>query len=205
MDARSHGAAMKERWFADDRDLVKWSALLHFARRHKLARILQVAYLRDDERPRVTIGDEDVAVDNAVWSFFRDVHRVHELGVATGIRIDVIADRFEPTQRGPYVDSVVATIRAAAADSMLLFLDPDTGLEPGRLGTVHVARDEVRRYWAVLRSGDWLSIYQHARHDTTWHADVPRELSALCGDATTKVARSADIGKDVMLLFVEKP
>jgi hypothetical protein len=195
---------MRERWFADDRDLVKWSSLLHVARQHRLARILQVAYMRTDETPVVTIGADDILVDPAVWSFFRDLRRVRELGATVGIAIEVICDTFDPRHRIAYASAVVGAIDSVNSAPLLLFLDPDTGLQPLRAGAVHVHRDEVQRYWSALRAGDVLALYQHARHDTTWAADVTSELSSLCGDAVVEVARSADVGKDVALLFARK-
>jgi len=195
---------MRERWFADDRDLVKWSSLLHVARRHALSRILQVAYVRRDEMPVVAISGEEIAVDPAVWSFFRDLSRVSELGTTAGIPIDVIDEPFDPRQRAGYASTVVGAIRGARPDPLLLFLDPDTGLQPARPGGVHVSHDEVRQYWKELQPGDILGLYQHARHDTTWASDVEAELSALCAGAPVQVARSGEIGKDVALLFITK-
>lgn len=195
---------MRERWFADDRDLVKWSSLLYIARRHRLARIVQVAYIRTDEKPLVAIAGEEIAVDPAVWSFFRDLNRVTELGTTSGIPIEVIADPFDPRQRSAYASLVVTAIRAAHPEALLLFLDPDTGLQPARAGGVHVSHEEVQKYWSALRPGEVLALYQHARHDTTWATEVERELSALCEGAPVHVARSKEVGKDVALLFAQK-
>ncbi len=194
---------MRERWFGDDRDLVKWSSLIHAGRQHGVSRILQVAYIRADEKPVVSVADKQTAVDATVWSFFRDLRRVRELGFATGIPIDIISDAFDPRLRTDYESIVVRAIRAQLG-TLLLYLDPDTGLQPRRANGCHVSRDEVQKYWSALRPGDVLALYQHARHNKTWIADVRSELSALCDDASVQVARSGDIGTDVALLFVKK-
>jgi hypothetical protein len=195
---------VKERWFADDRDLVKWSALLHFARAHSLARIIQVAYARADERPQVTIGEQIVAVDDAVWTFFRDLQRIRHLGATVGIPIDVIDDPFDPKKRPAYLQRVIDVLAANRDGAVLLFLDPDTGLQPMRASAEHAARQEVQTCWQHLASGDWLALYQHARHDKSWLGDVRRELSALCDGAPIDLVRSTEIGKDVALLFARK-
>jgi hypothetical protein len=195
---------VKERWFADDRDLVKWSALLHFARAHALTRIIQVAYARADERPQVTIGEQTVAVDDAVWTFFRDLQRIRHLGATVGIPIEVIDDTFDPKNRAAYQQRMVDALAANRDGAVLLFLDPDTGLQPMKASAEHAARQEVQTCWHHLDAGDWLAIYQHARHDKSWLEDVRRELSALCDGAPIDLVRSADIGKDVALLFARK-
>lgn len=195
---------MKERWFADDRDLVKWSALLHFARAHALTRIIQVAYTRADARPQVTIGEQIVAVDDAVWSFFRDLQRIRHLGATVGMPIDVFDETFDPKNRAAYQQRVIEVLAANHNGAVLLFLDPDTGLQPTRASAEHVAREEVRACWQQLAAGDWLALYQHARHDKTWLEDVQRELSALCDGVPIDLVRSAEIGKDVALLFARK-
>jgi hypothetical protein len=195
---------VKERWFADDRDLVKWSALLHFARAHALTRIIQVAYARVDERPQVTIGEHTVAVDDVVWTFFRDLQRIQHLGTTTGIPIDVIDDTFDPKNRAAYQQRVMNVLAANRDGSILLFLDPDTGLQPTRASAEHVARAEVRACWRQLAADDWLALYQHARHDKSWAEDVRRELSALCDSVPIDLVRSTEIGKDVALLFARK-
>lgn len=195
---------MKERWFADDRDLVKWSALLHFARAHALARIIQVAYVRADERPQVTIGEQTVAVDDVVWNFFRDLQRIRQLGATAGIPIDVIDDTFDPRNRAAYQQRVTDGLAANRDGAILLFLDPDTGLQPARASAEHVAREEVQACWRRLAAGDWLALYQHARHDKSWVEDVRCELSALCDGVPIDLVRSTEIGKDVALLFARK-
>jgi hypothetical protein len=195
---------VKERWFADDRDLVKWSALLHFAREHSLTRIIQVAYARADERPQVTIGEHIVAVDDAVWTFFRDLQRIRQLGATVGIPIDVIDDTFDPKNRAAYQQRVVDVLAARSDAALLLFHDPDTGLQPTRASAEHVVREEVQACWRQLAMDDWLALYQHARHDKSWLEDVRRELSALCDGVPIGLVRSTEIGKDVALLFARK-
>lgn len=200
----AYTADVKERWFADDRDLVKWSALLHFARAHALTRIIQVAYARTDERPQVAIGEHTVAVDDVVWTFFRDLQRIQHLGATTGIPIDVINDIFDPKKRIAYQQRVIDVLAANRDGAVLLFLDPDTGLQPTRASPQHVTREEVQAFWRQLAAGDWLALYQHARHDRSWADDVQHEFSALCGGVPIDLARSTEIGKDVALLFARK-
>jgi len=40
---------MRDKWYADNRDLVKWGVLLTLAERHAAKHILQVLYYRPTE------------------------------------------------------------------------------------------------------------------------------------------------------------
>ncbi len=42
-------------WYGDNRDLVKWSVLVHLAKMNTAKRILQIAYFRDDDFSGVEI------------------------------------------------------------------------------------------------------------------------------------------------------
>lgn len=195
---------MRARWFGDDRDIVKWTALLHLAREHSLSYIIQVGYFRADERPSVTVGDGQISIEDAVWSFFRDPSSISALGAATGIPIAVISAEFDPHHRDAYVEMVHERLRASRPGSVLLFLDPDTGLEPARAAAEHVSRSELRAYWQALKTGDWIALYQHARREKQWCERVCAELGELCGGADVHVAKSSEVGRDVALLFIEK-
>jgi len=46
---------MRNRWYSDKRDLVKWSILIHLARMTAATRILQIAYFRQEPN-RVSPG-----------------------------------------------------------------------------------------------------------------------------------------------------
>lgn len=195
---------MRERWFADDRDLVKWTALLRVAEHHEVTRILQVCYAKKEPAPNVTIGEEVFQVRDEVWMFFRDLHRISELGARVGITIGAITEPFDPRNRGAYQQIVNSRIRAHRPGPLLLFLDPDTGLEPGKADGKHTAKSELSRYWRELEPGDSLALYQHARRKQSWDSDVARELSTLCGSSRVTIAKSNEIGKDVALLFATK-
>lgn len=196
---------MRERWFADDRDLVKWATLAALAERHGLGSITQVAYRRASETvPTIEIDGTATPVGPHVWKFFRHLARIRELGQDIGVAIDVVDEVFAPNQRKAYLDAVLHHL-SGAARPRLVFLDPDTGLQPDRPSAEHTTRDEVVACWAALRSGEWLVLYQHARRTKTWIDDVSGELRALCGEPPITLARSRDVGKDVVFFCARKP
>ena len=40
---------MRDTWYGDRADLVKWGTLIHLAQREKLGRVVQIAFLRRGE------------------------------------------------------------------------------------------------------------------------------------------------------------
>jgi len=73
---------VRDTWYADKRDLVKWGTLAHLAERHSLAAIVQVAYLRLGTRDPLKEGGREIPtpLPQEVWAFFRDVTAVCSLG-----------------------------------------------------------------------------------------------------------------------------
>jgi len=86
----------------------------------------------------------------------------------------------------------------------VLFLDPDTGLQPQRCRSEHTTIEEVQALWPVLKAGEWLVLYQHARHTPNWRESVANELSSLCDNMKAYIIRSNDVGKDVAFICIEK-
>ena len=71
---RVHGdERMKDKWYGDNGDLVKWSALLHLADRYGAARVLQIAYYRPSSWGRIKVGDDEVVIRPEVLAHFKDV------------------------------------------------------------------------------------------------------------------------------------
>jgi hypothetical protein len=194
---------MKDEWYADKRDLVKWGSLLLLAEQHRLSRIVQVAYYRSSTWPSLEIDGVKHALPDAIVAHFRDVRGVRRL--SAGVQIDVVD---VPLERGrtEYLRAVVTAI-TAAREPKLVFLDPDTGLEPvpGKGGLTHVLEQELQSIWASLGPRDLLALYQHQtnRNGTPWlepkRQQFERALSLPAGAA--KVARAPEIARDVVLIY----
>ncbi len=68
---------MRDKYYSDDRDLVKWAVLTHIASTYKLQTILQVPYWRQEKaQPHFTFMGKRLPVSDRVWSFFRDIHHI---------------------------------------------------------------------------------------------------------------------------------
>lgn len=196
---------MRERWFADDRDLIKWAVLTHLADRNALKTIVQIPYWRPETkrcRPHFRFLNNSLPVSDKVWRFFKDIKSVERLG-GPGTEIKVFVEEFNPRDRGVYSQKITDYLQGCARP-LLLFLDPDTGLEPKMATGAHVTRNDVSHAWAGLTLNDWLVLYQHARRHKGWIANVSREIREICEGASLEVAQSEDIGRDVALICVRK-
>ncbi|MGH2397071.1 MAG: hypothetical protein ACRDFW_08795 [bacterium] len=194
---------MKDTWYADQRDLVKWGTLAHVAERHSLAAIVQVAYLRPGTRGALLNGNGEVPISPAVWSFFRDITTVRNLGDLLHRRIVVIDKPFMPQRRRQYRQAVVESVRSVESSKIVL-LDPDTGIAPAKPSGKHVTTEDIAAVWEVLQSGDWIAVYQHRSRSKTWKQDARDRFAAVCGNAV-QVYAAPTIASDVLFLAKRKP
>ena len=195
---------MRDKYYSDDRDLVKWATLAHIAAEFRLQTILQVPYWRPEKiHPHFSFMGKRVPVSNKVWTFFRNIHSIDRLGSQIGVSIAVVDREFNPDQRDAYVSEVKAKI-LQASHPVALFLDPDTGLQPKRCRPEHTATWEIQALWPLLEMREWLILYQHARRTSNWRESVADELSSLCGHMKAHIVQSEDVGKDVAFICIKK-
>ena len=150
---------MQDRFYGDNRDLVKWGTLLELAGQYKATHILQVLYYRTNEWVPIEIDGRAVGIAKEVIQHFRNAKSIRNL--RSDIRIEILDDEFR--NRKNYLARVLALIKEGNDGPGIIFLDPDTGLEPpshkSNLG--HVLCIELNEIWKNLRTGDVLVLYQH--------------------------------------------
>ena len=195
---------MRDLWYADNRDLVKWGVLVELAARHRMRHILQVLYYRPIQWPELEIDGQPVALPDSVRYHFRQVTAVR--GLQCSATVDVIEDPF--VDRNSYLEIVRERIRGRAESPGIVFLDPDTGLEPGSPGPEHVLGSELADIWRTMPVEDLLVFYQHQtnRSGDPWvepkKAQFERALSLPAGEAG--LARAPRIAADVVFFFARK-
>ena len=194
---------MRDTWYGDKRDLVKWGTLAHIAQRESLDLIVQVPYLRCGERPPLHTNLGHVQIDIAVWSFFRNVYAVEALGAAFGRRIVVIQDAFDRRKRETYRQRVASEL-ARFPQPKVVLLDPDTGIAAGRASGEHVDAEDIKAAWYPLRIGDWLVVYQHASRRKTWREEAQQRFVAACDAKHTEVFTAPEIAWDVAFISAKK-
>lgn len=197
---------MKDQWYGDKRDLVKWGVLLRLADLYAAGRILQVAYYGETAWDYPLVLDaQQCPIDKAVIDHFRNICNIRKLTAQP--RIDVITAPFSDRQR--YTEEILREI-ASSGDKSIVFLDPDTGLEPqGKASLKHVRESELLQIWAGMRPGDVLVLYQHQtnRNARPW-IDPKREQfedALALARGTAKVAQGETLARDVVLFYCQKP
>jgi len=194
---------MRDSWYSDDRDLVKWGAVVYLATREQLGAVVQVAMFRPGKRVTLDTKSGMITVPEPVWAHFRDLRGIRALGEAVGLEISIIDDEFASKQRAVYFKRVAEGLRRVRGPKVVL-LDPDTGFEPGKPNANHVTSSDLRTTWDALGAGDWLLLYQHRWRDTRWKEDATSKFRRACGGADVEMFRASGSPSDVVLLGARK-
>jgi hypothetical protein len=199
------GYYMRDQWYGDARDLVKWGVLFHLAQSYSVKRILQVAYLRPSKWGQLEIDGQKHPIPEPVINHFRNVRNISNLPFKP--KVEVLDSPFE--DRGQYEQ--VITNEVARQHPCFVFLDPDTGLEPdGRPGLEHVLDSELEYIWNKMVPGDVLAFYQNKtnRNNQPWiepkRMQFEKALKLPLGGA--KVAKGSEIAgaQDVAIYYCLK-
>jgi hypothetical protein len=194
---------MRDRWYGDDRDVVKWGAVVHLARREAIADVLHAALYRPEvEWPRLATARGPAALPDEVVRHFRDLDDLERLAAGTGLRIVTVKEPF--VDRAAYFGRLCERIRTHRAP-VLVLLDPDVGLVPEAPGPQHVESADVALVFGALRPGDLLACYQHARPQKDWRGRARRAFANAPGVPSFEVeVLRSDLARDVLLLAVKK-
>lgn len=209
-------SVMREQWYADKRDMVKWAALIYVAQSRKLERILQIAFLQPSDKPyQVQTTKGPVPFPLEVWHHFRNLRDIQALGQRAGVTIEVFDEPFRPeggsTQsrrefRAQYFKKIAERLGALGNTKLLVFLDPDTGIEPTHCGSTHVSCQEIARVFRSMKRRDWLAFYQHARMVKYWDKETLKKFSASLGKGSRNLMSLScpRMASDVRVFAVEK-
>lgn len=197
---------MKDIWYADNRDLVKWAILLRLAGNFKAKRILQIAFYRPSEFKQIEIDGQKEDIPKDVISYFRDIRNICQM--KSMIPVEVFDLVFE--NRRVYTQKVIKYLSTYRKERLIVFLDPDTGLEPVKTKhkPEHVLEEEAKEIWEALKLGDVFVFYQHQtnRRGNEWINPKKNQLAHAI-DLPVKAVKCAyglKIAKDGVLFYAEK-
>jgi len=164
---------MRKQWFGDSRDYVKWSVV--WRESEPDLTVLYVAMARPDELK----GN----VHEKVVHFFDSKKDYSQITDLFGVRITVIDQLYESKKHREYFENVIASIEILQTSApILVFLDPDTGIEPrGTQSNKHVLLSDLEEIAKRLHSGSRLLIYQHATKDKRidWQTNASQKFMSL--------------------------
>jgi hypothetical protein len=78
---------MRDRWYADNRDLIKWGVLLRLAGSFDAPRILQLAFYRPSEFGQLVIDGEAHNIPEEVIAHFRNLRTIGS--ISSEVRVTV--------------------------------------------------------------------------------------------------------------------
>jgi hypothetical protein len=195
---------MRDKFFADNRDLVKWAALHRLAEIFQAQRILQLAFYRQSEFATIILDGQEYDIPQEVLAHFRDLRTIGNINSA--ICVSVFSDLFE--HRGNYLQAVKDFLSRFLQERCVVFLDPDTGLEPQRPNLNHVLESEAKAIWDATKSGDVYVFYQHQnnRAGLPWIEQKRGQLEGALGlpEHSIKIAKGPEIAHDVVFFYMQK-
>ena len=196
---------MKDIWYGDNRDLIKWSVLLHLVRKYNAKKILQIAYYRKSDFKSFEMDGVNHRIPEEIINHFRRIKNIETLKLEVPIHVfnNVLNDR------RVYVEESLKFIKLFQDSNTVVFLDPDTGLAPRRPGPQHVLESEAKTIYNNLIKGDVFVFYQHQtnRNGRPWIEPKREQLArALNIDSKNlKTAYSQLIARDVAFYYCTKP
>jgi hypothetical protein len=197
---------MRDEWYGDKRDIVKWGTLVTLAGQHQAEKILQVAYRDKDREYELEIDGIKCPVPPCVVRHFRSLGNIQALTPDFPLSIEVFDREFDQDGRHAYTDEVIRVVAATPGRGpWVILLDPDTGLEPpgSRPGRKHVLGRELAAIWDAAHCGDMLALYQHASRERDWLRKKSRLFQESLG-VEPKIAMGPGIASDVALLYCVK-
>jgi hypothetical protein len=196
---------MKDQWYADKRDLVKWSVLYHLAHDNNINIVLQIAFYRPSEYDSVFLGEQEKPIPQEVLLHFRNWKSVKQ--IKSNFQIDVFSKVFD--NREDYLKDVLSKLQEYSDKKLLVFLDPDIGLEPQNSGSKeHVDEKEAKRIWEVMKKDHILVLYQHKdnRSGKPWKDRKKKQLEEAIGVqiGSVNIAEAPKIAHDVVFFYIRK-
>jgi hypothetical protein len=193
-------------WYSDNRDLVKWSVLFRLAERFGAFLILQIAYYRSSDFESVIIDGKKETIPQEVLEHFRCVQNIKN--IKSDRKIFVFDSLIK--NRAAYLKEAISFIRNHHNGPRIVFLDPDTGLEPIHTppNKGHVLESEALAFWDALEIGDTFVFYQHQtnRKGQPWIETKRVQLAEAIKirENQLKVADGLKIAHDVVFFYARK-
>ena len=198
---------MRDIWYADNRDLVKWAILYHLTDSFKVDRIIQVAFYRKSEFEQIEIDGQKKDMPKEVISHFRNINNVCRMKFKAPIK--VFNQVFKNNDRPGYLRDVSKYLSQYQKEKLIVFLDPDTGLWPEtKYSDKHVLEEEAKKIFGALKPGDVFVFYQHQtnRRGEEWIGPKKNQLAKAIGLSVdmVKLADGPKIASDAAVFYVQK-
>ena len=200
---------MRNEWYADKRDLIKWAILYHVAELFKVKRILQIAFYRPSKFEQIEIDSQIKDMPQDVISHFRNINNIRKMKFNGSIEVFNLVFK----DRKVYMKSVIKRLAQYQKEKLIVFLDPDTGLQPiptkakTKPKPEHVLEKEAKEVFGRLKLGDVFVFYQHQtnRAGKEWVNPKKDQLSKAIDLEVSLVKHARGLKtKDVAFFYIQK-
>lgn len=184
---------MRNQFYADSRDVHKWSVVVQAASRSNRA-VYWAAMARADDGPHGNDWSNATNADPKVTAFFsqernlikngqpKDMSRTAILFQQIGIPL---TSNLHPYPKGfyarnNYIQQIIQVLAQRPAEmKSVVFLDPDNGLGQSQMCGKQVHEDHFQNLWQNLRVGDALIVIQFQLHIDNWAAKQQEKIARL--------------------------
>jgi hypothetical protein len=191
---------MRLRWVGDSRDYVKWDCVYQNGKDYFIFYI-----------PMLRTKVDSSCVNLNVQSFFDSRKRLDQFGELFPGRFEVFVHEGDYSWHiaDDYFRSAVTRIEELPRDrNLLVFIDPDTGIEPkSGAKDEHLRERDLQSVWRALRPKDKLIVYQHAARNSDWQDRLRRRASTILELEYSRISKpycDSRLSGDVCFLVLEK-
>jgi hypothetical protein len=174
----------------------------------KIHYIIQVAFLRRkiDSKNLTLIqnGERSIPFPIEVWDHFSKIDNIKRLESPPKLNIIVWPDIFHNrlNYRHKLVSYICEKFKQNNNKRIIVFLDPDTGIQPGKGSNLkYITQEDIKEIYRILELGDLLVIYQHAGRTKNWLDKSKNIMAIACNNADINHIMAKDIAKDVAILW----
>lgn len=179
---------MQHAFWADDKDVWKWSV----ARSVSGDRPILYASMIPPPRPRSKRVIQDARPE--VLAFFENELQVFKKEAAGRLnrlrqrwpRVTLLGMDYAPPLKR-YFEAIKDVLGGAGRPSLLVLLDPDTGLKAGMSTKKHLGTADLNVLWKGMAEGDALLVFQNALRAKDWVAQVLRLIVEQAGIPATAI------------------
>jgi hypothetical protein len=138
----------------------------------------------------------------------KDLEQFRELFPGRFGIYDPAQKEYSKSEADRYFQGVVDRIKELQKENkVLVFIDPDTGIEPtSGAKDEHLRAENLRFVCECLRPGDKLIVYQHASRNKDWMDHLRQRAARVLKEGMTlDLYCDEDLARDVCFLVLEKP
>ena len=204
---------MQDRWFGDNRDLVKWGAVSYLSNQYPQHTVCPILYYtiprgQGNDNLELTHSNgtsQKIGFSQYILNIFPKNCFLYYSQLSKGIKLSWPLLALNSKN---YLQDIINYMKNISSPC-IVFLDPDTGIEPSNGGNNKHAREaHIKHIWDnILKKDDILAIYQHIsrghainNYIEIFESSINAQASYIMSDGTSPL-----LAKDAAVMYAIKP